>query len=71
MGRTRYTKTSIDVSLEIVTFDLVCHVVVPKEKGERDEERTKKLSKIVRMPGFLLLHLGVFDFVEKQMFWGA
>lgn len=61
MGRTRYTKTSVDVLLEIATFDLVCHVVAPEQKGERDKEGTKKFSKIVRMPGFLLLHVGMLD----------
>lgn len=35
MGSTWYTaKTSVDVSLEIATFDLVWRLVVPEEKGK-------------------------------------
>lgn len=59
MSRTKCTKTSKDISLEIATFDLVSHVVASEEKSQRKEEGTKKFSRIVRMPGFLFLHLGV------------
>lgn len=59
MGRTRYTKTSVDVPLEIATFDLVCHVVAPERKVRETRKELKSSPKLSECQGFLLLHVGV------------
>lgn len=64
MGSTWYTaKTSVDVSLEIATFDLVWRLVVPEEKGK---ERKKWLSEWLGPYSYIAV---CSLFISKQMFW--
>lgn len=73
MSRTKCTKTSKDISLEIATFDLVSHVVTSEEKGQRKvRERRKGLKnspKLLECQGFYFCIWVCSIFVEKQMLY--